>query len=1041
MLFNKELDFEKALINLLISNYGWEKEILEYKTEDELIQNWADILFENNKDIDTLNNEPLTETEIQQLISKINALSTPVKLNGFVNNKTVSIKRDNINDKLHYGKEVYLKIYDRQEIAAGQSRYQICRQPKFKAKNSILPDRRGDFMLLINGMPLIHVELKKSGVSIEKACKQIEKYSYERVFTGFFSLIQIFFAMTPEETVYFANPGTGERFNKDFFFHWADFNNNPVNNWQDIAQYLLSIPMAHQLIGFYTVADTDKNILKVLRSYQYYAAKAISHKVAQRNWKIINQKGGYIWHTTGSGKTLTSFKTAQLIAASKDADKVVFLVDRVELGTQSLDDYRSFAQENESIQETNSTYELITKLKSNTFKDTLIVTSIQKMGRVYEDSSYKQEDIEIISSKRVVFIIDEAHRSTFGDLLIHIRETFKNAVFFGFTGTPIHTENQKKMNTTADIFGEELHRYSIADGIRDKNVLGFDPTKILVYRDNDLRKVVALEKAKAKTEEEALKDSKKRKIYYKFMQDIPMAGYYENGKYIKGIEDYIPDSQYETSFYKNEVVENIIQYRNLMSRDGKFYALFATSSIPEAIEYYKIFKVKAPEYKVTALFDPNIDDIGTGIYKEEGLKEILEDYNARYGTKYTIATHADFKKDISKRLAHKKPYQYISDEKGKQIELLIVVNQMLTGFDSKWINTLYLDKFVEQEFLIQAFSRTNRLYGPEKPFGNIKYYKRPHTMERKIEEAFKLYSGDKPFGIFVEKLEYNLNKVNEKYNDIFILFDNAGIQNFEKLPNDMSEKSKFALLFKELNEYLEAATIQGFSWKYVDNNLLFTDKENTIKVKMNFNENTYLILALRYKELSTTSTGSTGSDDVPYDIEPYLTEINTDKIDTDYMNSRFTKYIKAIHNNGETDKILTELHKSFATLTQEEQKFAEIILYNIQTNNITIDENKSFREYLTEVMEKEQNDRINNMALNFGLNPVELKQMIQYNLNEQNINEFGRFDNLLEQVDYEKAKKYIEKINNKPMTTLQARIIINKKLLQFIINGGKDIEE
>ncbi len=314
--------------------------------------------------------------------------------------------------------------------------------------------------------------------------------------------------MTPEETIYFANPGTGNAFNKDYFFHWADFNNNPVNNWQDIAQYLLSIPMAHQLIGFYTVADTDRNILKVLRSYQFYAANAISKRVAQRNWQIIDQKGGYIWHTTGSGKTLTSFKTAQLIASSNDADKVVFLVDRIELGTQSLEDYRSFAQDNESVQETENTYELISKLKSNSYTDTLIVTSIQKMGRIYEESEYNKKDIETISSKRVVFIIDEAHRSTFGDMLIHIKETFENAIFFGFTGTPIHTENQRKMNTTADIFGEELHRYSIADGIRDKNVLGFDPTKILTCKDIDIRREIAL---KPKAKKKLLKIKQKEK--------------------------------------------------------------------------------------------------------------------------------------------------------------------------------------------------------------------------------------------------------------------------------------------------------------------------------------------------------------------------------------------------------------------------------------------------------------------------------------------------------------------------------------------------
>jgi type I restriction enzyme R subunit len=251
--------------------------------------------------------------------------------------------------------------------------------------------------------------------------------------------------MTPEETVYFANPGVDGKFNKDYYFHWADFNNEPINHWKVIASTLLSIPMAHQLIGFYTVADATDGVLKVMRSYQYFAANAISDKVAKTNWKAKNILGGYVWHTTGSGKTMTSFKSAQLIANSKDADKVLFLMDRIELGTQSLLEYRGFADENEEIQATENTTVLITKLKSNNPADTLIVSSIQKMSNIKSESEglLNSHDIALINAKRLVFIIDEAHRSTFGDMLILIKNTFPNALFFGFTGTPIQQENQK----------------------------------------------------------------------------------------------------------------------------------------------------------------------------------------------------------------------------------------------------------------------------------------------------------------------------------------------------------------------------------------------------------------------------------------------------------------------------------------------------------------------------------------------------------------------------------------------------------------------
>src|SRR5574344_2433180 len=588
MIFESEAKFEEKVIEAL-KRKGWgELPVLKYPTEEDLIKNWANILYENNKVINRLGDYPLTDSEMQQILEQIIALRTPLRLNEFING-TISITRDNPDDKLHFGKEISLKLYDKTEIAAGQSRYQIVQQPKFTTHSKILNnDRRGDLMLLINGMPLIHIELKKSNVSVTQACNQIEKYAQENIFTGLFSLVQIFVAMEPEESLYFANPGPDGKFNKDFYFHWADFNNEPINDWKGIASSLLSIPMAHQLIGFYTVADDADGVLKVMRSYQYYAANAISDKVSKINFDDNNNMGGYIWHTTGSGKTMTSFKSAELIANSRDADKVIFLMDRIELGTQSLREYRAFAEENESVQATEDTGVLITKLKSTDPANTLIVTSIQKMSNIKdEEGGLNSHDIEVMNSKRRVFIVDEAHRSTFGDMLITIKNTFSKAIFFGFTGTPIHEENQRKMNTTTTVFGDELHRYSIADGIRDKNVLGFDPYKVSTYKDKDLRRAVALEKAKAQNEEEAIKDPKKSAIYYKYMDSsqVKMAGYSDfSGRYIKGIEDELSNSQYERIEHQQMVVTDIKENWIRLSHNNKFHSIFATSSIPEAIK-------------------------------------------------------------------------------------------------------------------------------------------------------------------------------------------------------------------------------------------------------------------------------------------------------------------------------------------------------------------------------------------------------------------------------------------------------------------------
>ena len=1048
--FDKEADFEQALITALQSN-GWEKQVIQHPTEEQLIQNWADILFENNRDIDRLNDCPLLQEEMDELIEQIKRLRTPLALNSFINGKTVSITRKNPKDTLHYGKEVSLKIYDRMEIAAGQSRYQIVQQPLFPRHQKVLQDRRGDLMLLINGMPLFHIELKRSGIPVSEACNQIGKYAHEGVFSGLFSLIQVFVAMNPEETLYFANPGPDGKLNSDFFFHWADFNNEPINDWRKVASTILSIPMAHQLIGFYTVADDSDGILKVMRSYQYYAANKISDRVSKNDWTAGKQLGGYVWHTTGSGKTMTSFKSAQLIANSRDADKVVFLMDRIELGTQSLKEYRAFADNADDIQETEDTVALIGKLKSIDPKDTLIVSSIQKMSNIREDAASKMQakDLLDMQSKRLVFIIDECHRSTFGEMLSNIKKTFPNALFFGFTGTPVFEENEKALNTTADVFGDELHRYSIADGIRDKNVLGFDPSMVMVYRDKELRQVIALQQAKANSVEEAVADPAKSKKYYQFMseQDIPMAGEKkEDGSYLKGIEDYCPKEQYETEVYQDAVVEDIAENWLTMSRGNKFHAVFATSSIPEAIQYYQKFRKRMPDLRVTGLFDPTIDNQGgqKSLDKEDGLKDMLIEYNDRYDQHFDIGGYAKFKKDVAARLSHKKPYERIKPD--QQLDLLIVVNQMLTGFDSKWINTLYLDKVLVYQNLIQAFSRTNRLFNiNEKPFGSIRYYRLPHTMKRNIEDAVKLYSGDRPRGLFADHLPDNIEHMNHTFRGMLDLFQSAGIPELDRVPEDISVKAKFAKLFREFSTYLQAAQIQGFVWEKKTYERSVDDVENKENIDVLATENQYHILLLRYKELRGPGSENGGSGEVPFSIDPYLTEQNTGVIDYNYMNSRFEKWKKQLEQpdiSQETlDATLEELHKSFAFLSQEEQKYANLFLHDVQTGDVKLQEGVTFQDYIYQYRNNVKNEQVHKLHRYFGIEEGLVYQMLDSNVTKDNLNEYGRFDALKATIVKEKAVEYYTKKEGKKVPLFRVNNKVNSLLTEFLLEGGKDIPD
>lgn len=1038
--FAKESEFEAAVIHELRQR-GWgDQPVLKNPTEADLLANWRHILFENNRGKDRLNEVPLTNGEMQQIMEQITALRTPLRLNGFINGKTVSITRDNPADTLHFGKEVSLKIYDRHEIAAGQSRYQIVQQPKYTRGAPLLNDRRGDLLLLINGMPVIHMELKRSKVPVSVAYNQIQKYSNEGIFTGLFSLIQIFVAMEPAEALYFANPGPDGTFNKDYTFHWADFNNEPINEWKAFTSSLLSIPMAHQLIGFYTVADEADGLLKVMRSYQYYAAHAVSDKVAKTDWKNPSRLGGHIWHTTGSGKTMTSFKSAQLIANSKDADKVVFLLDRIELGTQTLEAYRNFAGDTNAVQATEHTGVLVKKLKSTDPADTLIVTSIQKMSRLKdEEGGLKGDDLEKMRAKRIVFIVDECHRSTFGDMLIDIKASFPGAVFFGFSGTPIHKENVRKDNTTTDVFGDELHRYSIADGIRDKNVLGFDPYQVMTYKDRDLREAVALEKAKAANVEEAMADPKKKKVFNRYMNEVPMAGQWDDFcVYHSGIEDHIPNAQYETEIHQNAVVKDIADNWVTLSQASKFHAIFATSSIPEAITYYRLLKAKCPQLKITALFDPIIDDEGNGdpVFKTNGLVEILTDYNAAFGQKFDLGTHANFKRDLAARLAHKAPYIRIEAEPEKRLDLLIVVNQMLTGFDSKWVNTLYLDKLLEYENIIQAFSRTNRLFHPlEKPFGTIRYYRKPHTMKRNVEAAVKLYSGDKPIGLFADRLPMNLERLNASFAEISAIFDAAGIEDFMKLPDDATERAAFAKHFNQFNAVLEAAKIQGFTWDKTVYD--FDNPARTVELVMTHHQ--YLTLLQRYKELATGGGG--GGDAIPFDIDSHITERDTGKIDADYMNSRFEKYLKVLQSGDQATKeaTLAELHRSFSSLSQEEQKFADIFLHDIQRGDVSIDPSRTFRDYLTDYLAKAKTHEIDVLVDTLGVDREKIASLMNTNVTDANINDYGRFDDLKATVDKQKAKSYFEGLEGKSLPPFRINIKTDQLLRDFIIKGGFEL--
>lgn len=1040
-----ELNFEADVVELL-TKAGWEREILKNKTVPELIDNWKTILFERNRK--TLNNISLSDDEMDRVLDVVKLqANTPVKANHFVNGRPIAIKRDaNSPDKQHAGHEVYLDLFEAAEIAGGSSRYQIAEQTYFST-NPQYNDRRGDITLLINGMPVIHIELKASGIDISEATNQIIKYANEGVWRGFMGLVQVFWAMTPEDAMFFANAGEPEYFNPEFFFRWGNRDNEIVKDWKKLITgeyHILSIPEAHKLIGYYTVADTAKDVLKVCRSYQYAAIHAIVGRTAKQKWGDHNQLGGFVWCTTGGGKTMTSFKAGQLITDLNLADKVVFVVDRKVLDEQSTNEYNSFQRQGESVCETTSSRDLFNKLGSSKLDERLIVTSIQKISRINDEASkLRQNELDAIKAKRIVFIIDEAHRSQFGVMHERVKRTFYNSLFFGFTGTPIFAENMKPGElTTETVFGECLAVYSLATGIRDGNVLGFWPEAVKTYADKDLKEAVALVECHATKKSDIVVGSENWKLYRRLTEHTPMASELDehglivkdkNGNYRKGIEDYLPGKQYDNDDHRQRVVENILgNYTTVVYGEygTLFHGILATESIKEAYEYWILFKSLAPNLHVTSLFDPNISTNGVSVFnKEKALAQIVDDYNKTFGTKFDRKTdpkYASFKNDLTDRLSHKGPYKHMGNNHVEALDIVIVVDQLLTGFDSQWLNILYLDKVMDTDNIIQAISRTNRvLNSNEKPWGMVKFYRKPYTMKRNLKEALKLYCQGDYTGVEVGNIDENIDTLNKTFARICEIFSHDKIKNFECLPKADEDRQKFRKEFFLLKSTLRAAILQGLKWT------------NDYGAKLSFDEKTYHILTMRYKDLPSNRGGGGSTAKPGYVLNTSLSTMEMDKIDAAYLETQFKivtmKDIVDVEKDEKKVAAIHEIEANLGILSEIQQKYARQVLENIKIGILDIVEGKTFLQYIQEYQEKTIRESIHKFATNVG------------------IDETGMFDLYIATGNHDVDILWLERIEATAspetlkayynVSLFKARIKLHQDLKDFIEGRKADIAE
>lgn len=651
----KESALEEGLIKTLIDN-SYERVII--KEEDNLKDNFKLQLEKHNaKELAEYGRSQFSDQEFEKIL---------IHLEGGTRFEKAKKLRDLYPLDTDDGKRIWVQFLNTQNWC--QNEFQVANQITVEGRKKC----RYDVTILINGLPLVQIELKKRGIELKEAYNQIQRY-HKTSFHGLFDYIQIFVISNGVNTRYFANnPNGGYKFT----FNWTDAENHPLNELNVFANFFFDKCTLGKIISKYIVLHESDRALMVLRPYQYYAVEKIIDRVANTN------KNGYIWHTTGAGKTLTSFKAAQLVSELDGVDKVLFVVDRHDLDTQTKSEYEAF--EPGAVDGTDNTYQLIKRLSGNS---KILITTIQKLNCAVTREYYNKH-LQNVRDQKVVMIFDECHRSHFGDCHKNITAFFHNLQIFGFTGTPIFVENAKQEHTTAEVFGECLHKYLIKDAIADGNVLGF----LVEYYQGD---------ANIDTMSEAR------------MQEI-------------------------AQFVLNNYAKSTL--------NGEFNALFAVQSVPMLVAYYKIFKQLNPQIRIGAIFtyaaNGSQDDEQTGTGQgfatdrvtSDDLQMIMDDYNSMFGTAYTTDNFSAYYDDVNERMKKRKPDM-------EPLDLLLVVGMFLTGFDAKKLNTLYVDKNLEYHGLLQAFSRTNRILNEKKRFGKIICFR---DLKANVDTAIKLFSNNTP---------------------------------------------------------------------------------------------------------------------------------------------------------------------------------------------------------------------------------------------------------------------------------------------------------
>lgn len=872
------------------------------KTTEALWENFKQILEQHNQN--TLAH-PLSVVEFNQVKKIISDLRTPYEAGQFLYglNGVSQIEID-----LDDGRHVFLTVFDQREIGAGDTIYQVVNQIKRPPAIAGKRERRFDTTLLINGLPVIQIEEKADTHDVNEALNQMHQYIDENQYRDIFSTLQILVAMTPNNVKYMANT-TSERFNKDFAFHWQRKEDNSiVRNWKEFADSMLSIPMAHQMAVNYMILDGTKNkeTLKVMRPYQVYATQKVIEGIKHADFESGDNKIGYIWHTTGSGKTITSFKTAWLASRLPNVDKVVFVVDRIALTSQTNEKYQAYDPDGDtgnnltagSVEETKNTMDLSRKLKSKDNK--IIVTSVQKLGTLVKRKNFKSPE------KNIVFIVDEAHRSTGGDNFAAIQKAFKRAVWVGYTGTPMFDETTTGLRTK-DIFGELLHAYTIREAIADKNVLGF------------------------KVDFETTIDEEKMRLEYLpafYRARYPKWSEYQIREKIAHLTEEDIDDTIEPSFYdENEehvklVVEDIFKNWKNRSNGGKYNALFTThvgggkASTPMAMMYYREFQRVNEEnrergkqtLKVAVTFSLNTSNNDSQLETNRSLFEAMEQYNREFDTKFGLEDVAGYTEDVRSRLDR-------TAGDGKYLDLVIVVDQLLTGFDAPELNTLYVDRILKGANLIQAYSRTNRISDrQEKPWGRIVNYRWPVQNEKLMNAALSVYA-NRDSANLSEGVQRQLNEKDgilakpfwETFEEVHkIVSELKGVTaGFQKIPDSERQKERMLELLRQYS--IGMAKLKQYGPQLVDGEKAgfdYEEPDDLIRTMGMLPEEEVMLTTVLCNELKQELAKEKK---IPVtQIELKMTHVKDIKVDYDYLTELVEKLLNQVHEKDEEGVSETE---------------------------------------------------------------------------------------------------------------------------------------